>query len=416
MAKVTREISPQALQALVKGRQEFALLDVRALADFVKGHLWLSINVPSDSIQSRIGRFVPRLDTHIVLIDQDQGLAQTVVDNLRSIGYINLQILAGGFERWAASGLPCITGDYVLAHAFGLLINQQLATPSISAEGLMQKLGDDEDVLIVDSRDPGDYRSSTLPGSRNVPIAEMVSRIPEMVKDDATQVVVHCGGVTRAVLGAQTLLDANFPNPVMWLLEGTTGWCIAGGELCRGETEPQISSSEETIAYTIKVAQDLAAQFELVYFEPDEIEDWKRENSQRTCYLIDVRDRDEYQAGHYPGSIHVPGGELVGMTQDHIATWNARLCLIGDGQGARAEITAAWMLKNGWDDVVILKHWEDRAVAGQGDTGKADEPALLAAGKPEPEPMSSLQASVDTRQHIFESFKRDRPYRFNLSQ
>jgi rhodanese-related sulfurtransferase len=74
-AKVTREISPQALQDLVKGRQEFALLDVRALAEFVKGHLWLSIHVPQDSIQSRIGRFVPRQDTDIVLIDQDQGLA-----------------------------------------------------------------------------------------------------------------------------------------------------------------------------------------------------------------------------------------------------------------------------------------------------------------------------------------------------
>ena len=416
MAKVTKEISPQALQELIKGRQEFALLDVRASADFVKGHLWLSINVPQDSIQSGIGRFVPRLDTRIVLVDQDQGLAQEVADNLLSLGYINLEILAGGFDRWAEIGLPCITGDYVLAHAFGLFINQQLATPSISAQRLMQKLGAGEDVLIIDSRDPGDYRSSTLPGSRNVPIAEMVSRIPGMVKDDDTQVVVHCGGVTRAVLGAQTLLDANFPNPVMWLLEGTTGWCIAGGELCHGETEPQKPSSEETIAHSMKVAQDLAVQFDLVYFEPAEIEGWKRENNQRTCYFIDIRDRDEYLAGHYPGSMHVPGGELVGMTQDHIATWYARLCLIGDRQSARAEITAAWMLKNGWDDVVILQHWEDKAVAGQGDIRKVDESASTAVGKPEPAPLSRLQASVDIRQHIFESFKRDRPYRFNLAR
>ncbi len=416
MAKMTKEISPQALQELIKGRQEFALLDVRALADFVKGHLWLSINVPQDSIQGGISRFVPRLDTRIVLVDQDQGLAQEVADNLLSLGYANLEILAGGFDHWAELGLPCITGDYVLAHAFGLFINQQLATPSISAQRLMQKLGAGEDVLIIDSRDPGDYRSSTLPGSRNVPIAEMVSRIPDMVKDDDTQVVVHCGGVTRAVLGAQTLLDTNFPNPVMWLLEGTTGWCIAGGELCQGETESQKPSSEETIAQSMKVAQELAVEFDLVYFGPAEIEGWKRENSQRTCYLIDIRDRDEYLAGHYPGSMHVPGGELVGMTQDHIATWHARLCLIGDRQSASAEITATWMLKNGWDDVVILQHWEDKAIAGQGDISEAAEPASTAAGKPEPAPLSRLQTSVDIRQHIFERFKRDRPYRFNLSR
>jgi len=413
--KMTGEISPQALQELTESGQEFALLDVRVLQDYVQGHLWLSINVPHTSIKSRIGRFVPRLDTRIVLIDQAQELAPKVADDLFSSGYTNLEVLAGGFDRWAESGLPAISGDYVRAHAFGLYIDQQLATPSISASRLMQKLDAGEDILIVDSRDPGDFRNSTLPGAKSVPIAEMVSRIPDMVRDEATQVVVHCGGVTRGVLGAQTLRDANFPNPVMWLLEGTTGWCLAGGELCHGETGSLNPPSDEAIANAHRVAQELASQFELEYLDPVEIERWMRENSRRTCYLIDVRGRDEYLAGHYPGSIHIPGGELIGMTQDHIATWHARLCLIGDGQSARAEITASWMMKDGWDDVVILRNWKDRAVPGKGDIGDAEEPVPAAAGKPVPAPKSRLQASVDIRQHIFESFQRDRPFRFNLN-
>jgi hypothetical protein len=97
------------------------------------------------------------------------------------------------------------------------------------------------------------------------------------------------------------------------------------------------------------------------------------------------------------------------MTQDHIATWHARLCLIGDRKTADAEISVCWMLQNGWRDIVILKNWEDRAVSGKGDLDEADGPAPPATASPEAAPLSRLQASVDIRRHIFERFNRDRP-------
>lgn len=416
---MSREITSEALQGMIDDAREFALLDIRQHEDFIKGHLWLSINVPQTSIQHHIRHYVPRLDTRIVLIDQDQGLADSVAARLESMGYSDLNILRGGFDHWRHSGLPAITGDYVLAHAFGLYINQVLGTPSISADGLMRKLVAGEDILIIDSRDPGDFQNSTLPGAINIPIAEMVYRVPDLLKDDSTQVVVHCGGVTRGVLGAQTLIDAELANPVTWLVDGTTGWCIAGGELCRGKKEPVKTPSSRAAAYAAKVAQDLAAQLNLTYLEPVELEDWRGKNRQRTCYLIDVRSREEFLAGHYPDALHVPGGELVGMTQDHIATYHARLCLIGDAQTARAEITAGWMLKNGWDDVVILGNWQQENEAGISVNpeiiAETPEPSPNQAGKPETEPLNRLQDSIDSRQHIFESFMQDRPYRFNLN-
>ncbi len=415
---MTKTISSQALQNLIEEKQEFALLDIRDLADFVKGHLWLSINVPHKSIRHRINSYVPRPDTRVILIDQDQTLAIEVAQRLQSSGYPNLEVLLGGFEQWRQSGLPVITGDYVLAHAFGLYVNQVLATPSISADRLMQKLAAKEDILIIDSRDPRDFQNTTLPGAKNVPIAEMVHRVPDMVNDESTQVVVHCGGVTRGVLGAQTLIDASFPNQVMWLLDGTGGWCMAGGELSRGETEPAKPPSDKATAYALKTALNLARQLKLTYLEPGELEDWRGENRRRTCYLIDVRSREEFLAGHYPDAMNVPGGELAGMTQDHIATYNARLCLIGDPLSARAEITADWMLKNGWGDVVILRNWEHRSetvvTVSPGDVTQADESTSKPAGQPEPAPMSQHQASIDNRQNIFKCFMRDRPYRFNL--
>jgi len=417
---MTEQISAQELQNLIGDKQEFALLDIRKHEDFIEGHLWLAINIPHDSIENRISRYVPRLDSKIILIDEDNDLANEVAKSLGAIGYSNLCILRGGIEHWQQSGMPTITGDYVLAHSLGLYVNQILQTPSISAQSLMQKLEAGEDVLIIDSRDPRDYQDSTLPDAVNVPIADIICRIPDLIDDDSTQIVVHCGGVTRAVLGAQTLIDAQLANPVMWLSEGTTGWCLSGGELCHGEIKPGKPVSKSAITYAAKTARDLVEQWDLVYLEPAEIEDWIGENPQRTCYLIDVRSSEEFSGGHYANAINIPGGELVGMTQDHIATYHARLCLIGDVDTARAEITAAWMLKNGWTDIVLLRNWESASEPEDSDTSSdavaAHDSSAKPAGKPEPAAMELLQASVDMRQHIFESFMRDHPYSFDLKE
>jgi len=419
-AKMTEQISAQELQNLIGDKQEFALLDIRKHEDFIEGHLWLAINIPHDSIENRISRYVPRLNSKIILIDEDNDLANGVAKSLGAIGYSNLCILRGGIEHWQQSGMPTITGDYVLAHSLGLYVNQILQTPSISAQSWMEKLEAGEDVLIIGSRDPRDYQDSTLPDAVNVPIADIICRIPDLIDDDSTQIVVHCGGVTRAVLGAQTLIDAQLANPVMWLSEGTTGWCLSGGELCHGEIKPGKPVSKSAITYAAKTARDLVEQWDLVYLEPAEIEDWIGENPQRTCYLIDVRSSEEFSGGHYANAINIPGGELVGMTQDHIATYHARLCLIGDVDTARAEITAAWMLKNGWTDIVLLRNWESASEPEDSDTSSdavaAHDSSAKPAGKPEPAAMELLQASVDMRQHIFESFMRDHPYSFDLKE
>ena len=43
-----------------------------------------------------------------------------------------------------------------------------------------------------------------------------------------TLVVVNCAGRTRSIIGAQSLVNAGIPNPVMALRNGTIGWTLAG--------------------------------------------------------------------------------------------------------------------------------------------------------------------------------------------
>ena len=58
--------------------------------------------------------------------------------------------------------------------------------------------------------------------------------------------------------------------------------------------------------------------------------------------MLDVRDPEEFAAGHLAGSVSAPGGQLVQATDQWIAVRGARIALIDD-DGVRARMAGAWL-------------------------------------------------------------------------
>ena len=340
---------------------ELALVDVREKADYVTGHLWRAVNIPYSSLELSVKRFIPRYNTRIILCHSNNVLSQRAALSLSHLGYSNITRFKENTDNVDASEYPMIRGDYAIAHAFGYHITSHHQTPVITANQLSRKLNAGEDILVVDTRSPKDYKKASLPNSINVPVERVIQKIPELVTNETTQIIVHCAGITRAALGAQTLINSCIPNPIKFLRDGTKGWFINGGELVRGRKFYNPEPSHASMSIAIKTAKELAQKFSLHYCSPENLQNWMEKNSNHTCYCIDVRSQEEYEHNHFPGAINIPGGELAGMTSDHLATCNANLCLIDDGSSARAEITASWMKQLGWNDVVILKQWCDLA-------------------------------------------------------
>lgn len=89
----------------------------------------------------------------------------------------------------------------------------------------------DDEPMIVDVREPGEFVSGHLAGSVNIPQAELATRIDELPKD--RPVVTICLSGARSFRSAQFLAQAGFEN-VSSLAGGIGGWLKDGREVEAG--------------------------------------------------------------------------------------------------------------------------------------------------------------------------------------
>ncbi|MBC7802840.1 MAG: sulfurtransferase, partial [Candidatus Parcubacteria bacterium] len=346
-------ITPPELRALISAGGELAILDVREEGVHARGHLFLATSAPLSHMELRIAPLVPRLATRIVLVDDDEQLAQRAARLLRRLGYRNMDVLAGGAAGWKAAGYELYSGVHVPSKAFGEHVEHQDGTPRIAAADLKAKLDAGENVVVLDSRPMSEFRVMNIPGALDCAGAELVYRVHQAAPDPATLVVVNCAGRTRSIIGAQSLINAGIPNQVMALKNGTMGWHLAGLELERGQIRAAQAPSAASLEKARLGAAKVARRFSIRSISGSDLQKLQLDSS-RTLYLFDVRSPEEYAAGHLDGSISAPGGQLVQATDSYAAVHGARIALVDD-HGVRATMTASWLLQMGWKDVFVVK-------------------------------------------------------------
>lgn len=331
---------------------EIALLDVREAGQYGEGHPFFAVNVPYSRLELEIIALVPRKATPIVLLDDGDGVAEKAARRLAAEGYTDAGILDGGAPGWAKAGYMLFKGVNLPSKAFGEIVEHVQHTPSLSAEELKARVDKGEKLVILDGRSPQEYRRMTIPGARSIPNAELAHRLPALVADDTTTIVVNCAGRTRSIIGAQSLRNAGVKNPVIALRNGTQGWMLAGFTLENG-TDPKDLPVLDVVglAQSQARAQDLIVRYKLPVIDRAALGRWQADTA-RSTYLFDVRSRDEFEAGHLPGAVHAPGGQLTQATDQWVGTRGARLVLCDD-TGLRAATTAIWLRGMGHDAVVL---------------------------------------------------------------
>ncbi|MBR0961375.1 rhodanese-like domain-containing protein [Bradyrhizobium japonicum] len=402
-------VTPADIRRALLLREEVALLDLRYEAAFATGHPLFAANMAVDRIAVEAEVRLPRKDVAIVLYDDGEGLVATGAERLAALGYTNISALDGGLTAWRASGFEIFEDVNSYSKAFGELVESRRHTPSLSADEVAKLIADKANIAILDVRRFDEYATMNIPGSVSVPGAELVLRAGQAAPDPDTTIIVNCAGRTRSIIGTQSLINAGVPNRVRALRNGTIGWTLARHALDRGADRRGVIGPFEGGPAN---ARDVAYRAGVRHIGANEMSALAAQ-THRTLYRFDVRDAEEYAAGHLPGFRHYPGGQLVQETDMAAPVRGARI-LLTDDRCVRADMTASWLAQMGWEVYVLEGGYDGAREVGP--------PQIL----PKPDPAhryrrpyegtdvaeAAMQAYLDWEYGLVEQLRRDGTHGF----
>jgi rhodanese-related sulfurtransferase len=402
-------VTPSQIRCALLSREEIALLDVRHEAAFATGHPLFAANMAADRIALEAAARLPRKDVPIVVYDAGEGLVSLAADRLQALGYTNVRQLDGGLQAWQMAGFELFRDVNSYAKAFGELVESRRHTPSLAADEVASLIARGANIRILDVRRFDEYATMNIPGSISVPGAELVLRAGRAAPDPQTTIIVNCAGRTRSIIGTQSLINAGVSNRVLALRNGTIGWTLAGKDLEHGADR---RGGVGLFEGAKENAGDVAYRAGVRHVRPEEAMALERQAS-RTLYRFDVRDAEEYAAGHLAGFRNSPGGQLVQEIDMAAPVRGARI-LLTDNMGVRADMTASWLAQMGWETYVLDGGYDGALEVGP--------PQLLP--KPDPShryrrpyegtevPTNAMQAYLDWEYGLVEQLRRDATHGF----
>jgi hydroxyacylglutathione hydrolase len=179
------------------------VVDARDPQEFATAHLAGSVNVPADGRFAETCGTVVRADREIVVV-APQDREEEIVVRLARIGFDRV----AGYLR-EPEGAFLTTPDRVARAS------------RVTATELHQARHRDVPPVVLDVRNTGELIAGRIPGSINIPLAQLPHRLAEIPTD--RPVVVHCAGGYRSSVAASLLRTQGWTD-VSDLLGGYSAW------------------------------------------------------------------------------------------------------------------------------------------------------------------------------------------------
>lgn len=156
------------------------LLDARPFDSYTAGHIPGAVQVdlegltyqvdgvdgmllPPELFAGRMGRLGVDQDHAVVIYDDNWGLpAARILWSLARYGHSNVAVLDGGWDRWQAEGRSSASEPFEPPAAQFFV---RLDDEHIAHHAWLQRQMDRPDLVLVDTRAPGEYFQGHLPGA-----------------------------------------------------------------------------------------------------------------------------------------------------------------------------------------------------------------------------------------------------------
>ncbi|GAC1425643.1 MAG: MBL fold hydrolase [Ktedonobacteraceae bacterium] len=208
-------LSPQIVQARM--RAGMPLVDARSRDAFAREHIPGSLNVELDSsFGTYVGWILPFNTPLMVLIEDEEGRREAVVQLIR-IGYEQAQgYVEGGISGWKAAALPTSSFE------------------RMDIDTLYKRWSQHTQMAIVDVRRDDEWQDGHIPGSLHLHIGELSQHLDQVPQN--TPVVVVCRTGHRAEIAASMIAATG--RQVMAVQGGVPDWIARGWPMLTGEQIP----------------------------------------------------------------------------------------------------------------------------------------------------------------------------------
>ena len=179
----------------------------------------------------------------------------------------------------------------------------------LPVESFTERIASVKSLVTIDVRNPGEVELGSVPGARNVSLPALLRSLDELDKSAPT--VVYCAGGYRSSIAASLLRSHGFTD-VSDVIGGYTAWSNANIP----SSMPLISAAE--------AARDT------------------------TSLHLDVRELDEWEAGHDATAVHIAMADLPAAAGSFDKSRKI-ICICRSGN--RSGKVAAWLISRGLNAV-----------------------------------------------------------------
>lgn len=238
---------------------------------YIQGYIPTAMSLPDSDFEKKAAELLPK-DKNATLVFYCEGpeckLSHNSARKAEKLGYKNVKVFPGGYPEWVKAG------NY----------------PAIGVETVKDMITKGENYLLVDSRPLVKFLEGSIPAAVSIPDSAFDKKTGLLPADKATQLVFFCGGYECPLShsSARKAMALGYSN-VKVCEAGEPAWVKMYGA-SGGGLKVQTGGVEGAIS---------VEQFKKILAEkPDSI------------MLIDVRDPDEFAAGHSPSAVNIPVNEL----------------------------------------------------------------------------------------------------------
>ena len=112
--------------------------------------------------------------------------------------------------------------DYEEFCGLNLPIEEKPALEEITATELSELIKNNNEVQVIDVREPHEFEIARIPNTKLIPLGQIVNRVGEI--NSSRTVILHCKGGVRSAKAIENLKKAGFSGRLINLKGGITAW------------------------------------------------------------------------------------------------------------------------------------------------------------------------------------------------